>query len=85
MNSNRSGIILTVVLLFFGVLITLMAATGGYVYYKRKKEPNGGIWNVSSRNPEYIDTVRFMFLKNAFVWNFFQFEMHYNFILIRKI
>lgn len=55
-NSNRSGIILTVVLLFFGVLITLMAATGGYVYYKRKKEPNGGIWNVSSRNPEYIDT-----------------------------
>jgi len=55
-NSNRSGIILMVVLLFFATLFTIMAATGGYVYYKRKREPNGGIWNVSSRNPEYIDT-----------------------------
>jgi len=54
-NSNRSGIILTAVLLFFGALIALMAATGGYVYYKKKKE-DPGIWNYSSRNPEYIDT-----------------------------
>jgi len=55
-NSNRSGIILTAVLLFFGALIALMAATGGYVYYKKRREPHSGIWNVSSRNPEYIDT-----------------------------
>ena len=58
-NSNRSGIILTAVLLFFGALIALMAATGGYVYYKKRREPHSGIWNVSSRNPEYIDTVGF--------------------------
>jgi len=55
-NSNRSGIILMIVLLFFFTLFTVMASTGGYVYYKRKREPHGGIWNVSSRNPEYIDT-----------------------------
>ena len=58
-----------VVLLFFATLFTIMAATGGYVYYKRKREPNGGIWNVSSRNPEYIDTV-------CFTSNILLFAMH---------
>ena len=65
-NSNRSGMILTAVLLFFGVLIALMAGAGGYVYYKKKREQDRGIWNYSSRNPEYIDTVRFVYLQKIY-------------------
>ena len=56
-HAYQNGMILTAVLVFFATFIVIMAATGGFMYYKRKKKYDGAIWNVSSRNPEYIDAV----------------------------
>ena len=54
-NSNKSGTVLLVTLLFFTFLLAGMVGVGAFAYHRRKKEPSD--WNVSSWNQNYFDTV----------------------------
>jgi len=53
-NSNKSGTVLLVTLLFFTFLLAGMVGVGAVAYHRRKKEPSD--WNVSSWNQNYFDT-----------------------------
>ena len=55
-NSKGSSWILALILVFFIFLIIGMGAFGGYTYYK-KKAASRWTWDMSTSNPEYIDTV----------------------------
>jgi len=54
--SDQKGVIITVIVLCFLLLIGAMAGTYGYVSYKKQKETNSSNWAYSTRNPDYVET-----------------------------